>query len=88
MMIGLGHQADADACHTPLMGMSGQARSLGPHELAQASVIGALCAAIAIIAVVLPHAGGLGLLGAALLLKSQEAAKRLRQEWTNLEIGD
>ena len=32
-------------------------------ELAHASVMGALCAAIAIIAVVLPHAGGLGLLG-------------------------
>src|SRR5882757_9450359 len=63
MMIGLRHQADADACHTPLMGMSGQARSLRPTELAQASVMGALCAAIAIIAVVLPHAGGLGLLG-------------------------
>ncbi|HXA89271.1 MAG TPA: DUF2232 domain-containing protein [Mycobacterium sp.] len=42
----------------------GQARSLRPTELAQASVMGALCAAIAIIAVVLPHAGGLGLLGA------------------------
>ncbi|WP_366096186.1 ATP-binding cassette domain-containing protein [Mycobacterium sp.] len=32
--------------------------------MAQASVMGALCAAIAIIAVALPHAGGLGLLGA------------------------
>jgi energy-coupling factor transporter ATP-binding protein EcfA2 len=42
----------------------GQARSLRPSELAHASVMGALCAAIAIIAVVLPHAGGLGLLGA------------------------
>ncbi|HEY2504028.1 MAG TPA: ATP-binding cassette domain-containing protein [Mycobacterium sp.] len=31
--------------------------------MAQASVMGALCAVIAIIAVVLPHAGGLGLLG-------------------------
>src|ERR1700750_3281885 len=41
-----------------------QARSVRPTELAQASVMGALCAAIAIIAVVLPHAGGLGLLGA------------------------
>src|SRR5262249_36322727 len=40
------------------------ARSLRPSELAQASVLGALCAAIAIITVVLPHAGGLGLLGA------------------------
>ncbi|BBY11462.1 hypothetical protein MMARJ_22020 [Mycobacterium marseillense] len=37
--------------------------SLRPGELAQASVMGALCAAIAIIAVVLPHGGGLGLLG-------------------------
>jgi energy-coupling factor transporter ATP-binding protein EcfA2 len=42
----------------------GHARSLRPSELAQAAVMGALCAAIAIIAVVLPHAGGLGLLGA------------------------
>jgi len=31
--------------------------------MAQASVMGALCAAVAIIAVVLPHGGGLGLLG-------------------------
>ncbi|OBA80296.1 cobalt ABC transporter [Mycobacterium sp. 1164966.3] len=31
--------------------------------MAQASVMGALCAAIAIVTVVLPHAGGLGLLG-------------------------
>lgn len=37
--------------------------SLSPNEMAQASVLGALCAAIAIIAVVLPHAGWLGLLG-------------------------
>ena len=63
MTIGLRHQADADACHIPSMGMSGQDRSLRPHELAQASVMGALCAAVAIIAVVLPHAGWLGLLG-------------------------
>src|SRR5277367_641694 len=42
----------------------GRARSLSPSELSQASVMGALCAAIAIIAVVLPHAGALGLLGA------------------------
>jgi energy-coupling factor transporter ATP-binding protein EcfA2 len=62
-MIGLRHQADADACHIPLMGVSGQARSLRPHELAHASVMGALCAAVAIVAVVLPHAGWLGLLG-------------------------
>ncbi|HWF30839.1 MAG TPA: ATP-binding cassette domain-containing protein [Mycobacterium sp.] len=41
----------------------GPARSLRPGELAHASVMGALCAAIAIIAVILPHAGGLGLLG-------------------------
>ncbi len=41
-----------------------RARSLRPSELAHASVMGSLCAAIAIIAVVLPHAGGLGLLGA------------------------
>src|ERR1700750_687435 len=63
MTIGLGHQADVDACHTPSVGMYTQARSLRPHELAQASVMGALCAAVAIIAVVLPHAGWLGLLG-------------------------
>jgi energy-coupling factor transport system ATP-binding protein len=63
MMMGLRHQADADACHTPLMGMSDRARSLRAHELAHASVMGALCAAVAIVAVVLPHAGWLGLLG-------------------------
>jgi len=63
MTIGLRHQADVDACHTRLMGVSGQARSLRPHELAHASVMGALCAAVAIVAVVLPHAGWLGLLG-------------------------
>src|SRR5882757_9614357 len=63
MMIGLRNQADADACYIPLMGMSGQARSLRSHELAHASVMGALCAAVAIVAVVLPHAGWLGLLG-------------------------
>ncbi|OBF66955.1 cobalt ABC transporter [Mycobacterium sp. 852002-51971_SCH5477799-a] len=40
-----------------------RAGSLRPGELAQASVMGALCAAIAIIAVILPHGGGLGLLG-------------------------
>lgn len=38
--------------------------SLRPHELAHASVLGGLCAAIAITAVALPHAGWLGLLGA------------------------
>jgi energy-coupling factor transport system ATP-binding protein len=38
-------------------------RALRPSELAQASVMGALCAAIAIIAVIVPHAGWLGLLG-------------------------
>jgi energy-coupling factor transporter ATP-binding protein EcfA2 len=63
MTIGLRHQADVDACHTPSMGVSGQARPLRPHELAHASVMGALCAAVAIVAVVLPHAGWLGLLG-------------------------
>lgn len=41
----------------------GPARSLRPAELAHAAVMGALCAAIAIIAVILPHAGALGLLG-------------------------
>jgi energy-coupling factor transporter ATP-binding protein EcfA2 len=40
-----------------------RAGSLRSGELAQASVMGALCAAIAIIAVILPHGGGLGLLG-------------------------
>src|SRR3984957_17343966 len=63
MTIGLRHQADVDACHTPSIGVSGQARSLRPHELAHASVMGALCAAVAIVAAVLPHAGWLGLLG-------------------------
>jgi energy-coupling factor transporter ATP-binding protein EcfA2 len=38
--------------------------SMSPTEMAHASVMGTLCAAVAIIAVVLPHAGGLGLLGA------------------------
>ena len=33
MTIGLRHQADADACHTPLMGVSGQARSLRPQRI-------------------------------------------------------
>jgi energy-coupling factor transporter ATP-binding protein EcfA2 len=55
---------DADCSHTLSMSGHSQARSLRPTELAQASVMGALCAAIAIIAVALPHAGGLGLLGA------------------------
>ena len=57
-------QDEADDCRTTLASGVGQARSLRPNELAHASVMGALCAAIAIIAVVLPHAGGLGLLGA------------------------
>jgi len=57
-MIRAGYRDDVDDCQTPLMGVSGQARSLQPSELAHASVMGALCAAIAIIAVVLPHAGG------------------------------
>src|ERR1700723_4354781 len=56
-------QDAADDCRTTLASGVGQARSLRPNELAHASVMGALCAAIAIIAVVLPHAGGLGLLG-------------------------
>jgi energy-coupling factor transporter ATP-binding protein EcfA2 len=63
-MIRAGYRDDVDDCQTPLMGVSGQARSLQPSEVAHASVMGALGAAIAIIAVVLPHAGGLGLLGA------------------------
>jgi energy-coupling factor transporter ATP-binding protein EcfA2 len=62
-MVWARHRSDADDCHTLLMSGFGQARSLRPSELAQASVMGALCAAIAIIAVVLPHVGGLGLLG-------------------------
>ncbi|WP_116374540.1 DUF2232 domain-containing protein [Mycobacterium sp. MFM001] len=40
-----------------------RARSLRPGELAQASVMAALCAATAIIAVVVPFAAGLALLG-------------------------
>jgi energy-coupling factor transporter ATP-binding protein EcfA2 len=64
MVIQACHRDDAEDNHAPLMSGFGQARSLPPSELAQASVMGALCAAIAIIAVVLPHAGGLGLLGA------------------------
>src|ERR1700751_6323169 len=36
---------------------------LRPVELAQASVMGALCAVIAIISVIVPFAAGLGLLG-------------------------
>ena len=55
---------EADDCRTSRVSGVGQARSLRASELAHASVMGALCAAIAIIAVVLPHAGGLGLLGA------------------------
>src|SRR6202011_3438775 len=54
---------EADDYRTSLLSGVGQARSLRPSELAQASVMGALCAAIAIVAVVLPHAGALGLLG-------------------------
>src|SRR5271156_823207 len=57
------HRDDVDDCRTRLMSGSGQAGSLSPSEMAHASVMGALCAAIAIIAVVVPHAGGLGLLG-------------------------
>jgi energy-coupling factor transporter ATP-binding protein EcfA2 len=55
------HQNAVDGRHAP--SMSEPAPSLRPSELAQASVMGALCAAIAIVTVVLPHAGGLGLLG-------------------------
>jgi energy-coupling factor transporter ATP-binding protein EcfA2 len=55
---------DVEDSHTVSMSRFGPARSLRPSEVAHASVMGALCAAIAIIAVVLPHAGGLGLLGA------------------------
>jgi energy-coupling factor transport system ATP-binding protein len=40
-----------------------RAGSLHPGELAQSSVMAALCAATAIISVVVPFAGGLGLLG-------------------------
>ena len=63
-MVWAHHQIDAEI-DTLTMNPFGQARSLRPGELAQASVMGALCAAAAIIAVVLPHAGALGLLGAA-----------------------
>jgi energy-coupling factor transporter ATP-binding protein EcfA2 len=57
------HRNDVDRSHTPSMSEPGRAPSLRPGEMAQASVMGALCAAIAIVTVVLPHAGGLGLLG-------------------------
>ncbi|MGK2867696.1 MAG: cobalt ABC transporter ATP-binding protein, partial [Mycobacterium sp.] len=40
-----------------------RAGSLQPNELAQAAVMAALCAAIAIIAVVVPFAAALSLLG-------------------------
>src|SRR3954471_21631344 len=43
--------------------VSGRAGSLQPVELAQASVMAALCAATAIIAVVVPFAAGVSLLG-------------------------
>src|SRR5437868_10671902 len=56
-------QDDADEFHTPTITGRDPARSLRPGELAHAAVMGALCAAIAIIAVILPHAGALGLLG-------------------------
>ena len=56
-MIRAAYRDDIDDCHTLSMSGFGQARSLRPSELAHASVMGALCAAIAIIAVVLPHAG-------------------------------
>src|ERR1700748_3315966 len=57
------HRIDVDGSHTPSMREPGRAPSLQPGEMAQASVMGALCAASAIVTVVLPHAGGLGLLG-------------------------
>src|ERR1700744_2572724 len=57
------HRIDVDGSHTPSMSEPGRAPSLRPGEMAQASVMGAMCAAIAIVTVVLPHAGGLGLLG-------------------------
>ena len=40
-----------------------RARSLQPSEMAQAAVMAALCAATAIIAIVVPFAAGLSLLG-------------------------
>src|ERR1700735_4834324 len=40
-----------------------ESRSLSPGELAQASVMAALCAATAIISIVVPFAGALSLLG-------------------------
>lgn len=43
--------------------MPARTRSLQPTELAQSAVMAALCAATAIIAVVVPFAGGLALLG-------------------------
>ena len=64
-MIHASYRGDTDDCRTLSMSEFGQVRSLRPSELAHASVMGALCAAIAIIAVVLPHAGGLGLLARA-----------------------
>jgi energy-coupling factor transporter ATP-binding protein EcfA2 len=54
----------SDFGHALSAGWRDRGQSLRPGELAQASTMGALCAAVAIIAVVLPHAGGLGLLGA------------------------
>src|SRR5438876_20826 len=41
---------DADDSHTPATSGRGPARSLRPNELAHAAVMGALCAAIAVIA--------------------------------------
>src|ERR1700751_5957441 len=62
-MIHASYRGDTDDCRTLSMSEFGEVRSLRPSELGHGSVMGALCAAIAIIAVVLPHAGGLGLLG-------------------------
>jgi energy-coupling factor transporter ATP-binding protein EcfA2 len=57
------YRNDVDGPRAPSTTEVGHAQPLRPSELAQASVMGALCAAIAIVTVVLPHAGGLGLLG-------------------------
>src|ERR1700749_4347114 len=46
----------------PASGTTGS-RSLRPGELAQSSVMAALCAATAILSIVVPFAGGLALLG-------------------------
>src|SRR6201998_4771573 len=63
-MVSVHHRDGGSDCHSESISGFDRAQSMQPRELAQASVMGALCAAIAIIAVVLPHAGALGLLGA------------------------